>query len=282
MDKQHKTQIKKAVRWIVLALLVLLLTVMPLIAGEKAQEEGPQASTLTGTVQVRDLEISLIGGGQLASSSSEAVTIPKAIKLTEYLVKNGDIVHKDDPIARVDKVSVMVALEAVQETLDYLSKQMSDAGNVKESDKVVAQAGGLVKILYAQPGDSVRDVMLQHGALAVLSLDGRMAVEIPCAEGPGGGDPVTVTFSDGTAVRGRVETNRMGALLVTLEDKGYAIGETVTITDSEGTELGSGDLSIHSPWNAAAYHGTIVSVDVREGQKLTAGKSFHRKIQGFS
>lgn len=272
MDKQRKAQIKKYILWAGLALLVLLLSVMPLIASENAQEDGPQASILTDTVVRRDIETQLIGGGQLASSHSEEITIPEAVKLTEYLVKNGDTVLEGDPIARVDKVSVMLALEEVQETLDHLSEEMADISKDTEATEVIAQAGGLVKILYAGKGDSVRDVMLEHGALAVLSLDGRMAAEFPCETTLGGGDSITVTLSDGTAVKGRVESNIGGILTVSMEDQGYAVGETVTVCDTDGNKLGSSTLFIHSPWNATAYSGTVSAVNAKEGDRLAAGK----------
>ena len=40
-----------------------------------------------------------------------------------------------------------------------------------------APASGRVKAIYAKVGDAAHDVILQHGALCILSLDGLMAVE---------------------------------------------------------------------------------------------------------
>ena len=110
MDKQRKKQIKRYIAWAATAALVLLLAVMPLLASGSGAQEGPQASILHTTPQRRTIETRLIGGGQLSGSTTDAVTIPEAIKLTDYLVGNGDTVKAGDPIARVDKVTVMAAL----------------------------------------------------------------------------------------------------------------------------------------------------------------------------
>ena len=58
-----------------------------------------------------------------------------------------------------------------------------------------------MKLIYAQTGDDTADVMLENGALMVLSLDEKMAVDIKTA-GIKEGDSVTVTLSSGTQVTG--------------------------------------------------------------------------------
>lgn len=271
MDKHHKKLIKRYISWVMLALFVLALAVMPLFAQQKAEADGPQASILSAKAQSRDIATQIIGGGQLTGESTESVTIPATVKLTEYLVDNGDIVAAGDPVARVDKVSVMLAMVEVQETLDYLAEQIADAKEDTASNTVTAQAGGLVKILYGAPGDAVRDVMLEHGALAVLSLDGRMAVRLDCKTDFTYGSIVQVAFSDGTKAEGKVESASGGQLIVSLKDNGYAIGESVTIQSPDGTALGTGELYIHNPWNATAYYGTISAVYAAEGRTVTAG-----------
>ena len=281
MDKQRKKQIKRYITWALLALLVAVLAVLPLIASSNAAEDGPQASILSIQPQKRAIETRLIGGGQLSGSSTEEITIPEEVKLTEYLVGNGDTVKEGDPIARVDKVSVMAALQAVQETLDYLAKEIADATKTSQTDTVDAHAGGLVKILYAEEGQDVREVMLEHGALAVLSLDSRMAVEIQRETELAVGDTVCVTFSDDTEVEGRVEATAGGVLTVSILDDGYAVGEKVTVTTEDGGRIGSGTLDIHSPWRATANQGTITKVNVKEGDSLKAGKTlFQLEISG--
>lgn len=272
MDKHQKKQIKRYITWGSLALLVALLSVMPLLANQKAEADGPQASILTAKLQQQEIKTQIIGGGKLASEGTEEITIPEAVKLTKYLVGNGDTVKKGDPIARVDKVSVMLALTEVQKTLDYLSEQIADAADEKESDKITAQTEGTVKIVYGKAGDNVRDVMLEYGALAVLSLDDKMAVDIDCRTDLTYGKSVNVTLSSGKQVSGTVEANVSGKLTVSIKDEDYAAGEAVTVSTSDGTVLGTGKLYIHNPWNASAYYGTIKKVNIKAGDRVSSRK----------
>lgn len=271
MDKTKKNKAKKIISWVCLVALVAALAVMPLLAGSQETSDGPEASILSARAAYQDIDTMLIGGGTLACEDALEVTIPTAVRLTEYLVANGDTVSEGDVIARVDRVSVMSAITGVQETLDYLAEEIEAEGEETAPETVSAQAGGTVKAVYAQAGDDVLDVMLAHGALAVLSLDGMMAVDVERGTELTAGDTVCVTLEDGTEVDGRVESNLEGVLTVTITDDGYAVGETVKVTTEDGDRIGTGTLYIHSQWNATAYSGTVSAVSVSEGKTVSAG-----------
>lgn len=272
-DKQQKKQIKKYILWGAGAVLVLALAVMPMIASGREDTDGPTASILSADAQIMDIDTQIIGGGQLSSEASLSVRIPENVKLTEYLVGNGDVVSEGDPIAKVDKISVMTAITQVQDTLDYLSGEIADAGTDSASDTVKALAGGTVKIIYAEEGEAVQDVMLEHGSLAVLSLDGTMAVRIQRETTLDVGDRVCVEFSDGTETDGRVKNNLGGVLTITVEDDDYPVGAKVTVSTEDGDRLGSGELYIFSQWNATAYSGTVEDILVKENQDVYVGQT---------
>ena len=272
MDKAKKKRIQKFISWGCAALVVLGLAVMPLMAGSSEEASGPQASILSGTVRSGDLSMALHGGGTLVDGDAEDVTLPSGVKITEFLVKNGDTVTEGTPLAAVDKVSVLNAMAQVQETMDYLQEKMEDVQDEKASSSVRAKAGGRVKAVYAQAGDDVQTVMLTHGALAVLSLDGLMAVDLETSSVTTG-DAVQVTLSDGTEVTGRVETCLNGAAVVTVEDEGYAMGETATVTAQDGSQVGSGELYIHNAWKATAYTGMVSTVWAKEESTVSSGAS---------
>lgn len=271
MDKAKKNRIKKYITWGCLAALVALLAVMPLLAQNEAEEDGPVASILEGNVQMADLETGLRGGGTLSAGDAMNVELPKGVKITEFLVRNGDIVNEGDPVAAVDKVSVMTAIVQVRDTLEYLQDEMADAKDDTVSSTVSATVGGRVKEVYAQSGDSVQDVMLKHGALAVLSLDGMMAVELERKTDLASGDTVMVTFPDGEEVSGRVESNLDGRLVVTMDDEDYEVGSQVIVATEEGEQLGTGALYVHNAWKATAFSGTISSVYAKENTIVYSG-----------
>lgn len=273
MDKNLKKMRQRYIAWGCCAALVLLLAILPMAAAGKTGADAPQASILSAQVGRQDIQTQIIGGGQLSGEGAVSLTVPQDVKLTRYLVKNGDVVSQGDAIAQVDTVSVMSAITQVQETLDYLSEQIAAASGETASETVSALSSGVVKVLYAQEGDSVADVMLEHGALAVLSLDDKMAVQVNAQTDLTVGNSVLVTLSDGTQVTGSVKSNVQGTLTVTVEDEDYPVGETVTLTAEDGNDLGTGELYVHSPWNAMAYSGVVSQIPVQEGQKVSQGQT---------
>ena len=269
MNKKNKT--KRIIALICIVTVVGLLAAMPLIAKQDPEQEGPKASILSGTATVGSIDTRLIGGGTLTESDAVTVSVPSAVKLTGFLVSNGQTVTEGTALAEVDRVTVMTAISQVQETLEYLSEQIEEESDVDSEETVTALAGGTVKILYAEEGETVQSVMLEHGALAVLSLDGLMAVDLQTDSARTAGTAVTVTLSDGVEAAGKITRNLAGEMTVTVEDDGYAVGEAVQITAEDGTALGSGELYIYSPWNATAYAGNVDTVKVSVGDTLDAG-----------
>lgn len=272
MDKTRKKRIKKYISWICLVAFVVLLTVMPLLAGSGSENDGPVATIKSATAELREISEVLLGGGILTEQDAVEITIPSGVLLTEFLVENGQLVNEGDPLASVDRVSVMSAIAQVQETLDYLAEEIEDAADEEAADSVIAESGGKVKAIYAREGDNVQDVMLEYGALAVLSLDGRMAVDLETSADVAVGDTVYVTLSGGTETEGRVESTLGGTVTVSMEDDDYEVGKIAQIETEDGTTLGKGKLYIHNPWRATAIYGTIADVKVSENDTVSAGK----------
>ena len=131
MDKAKKIQTKKIVTWVLLAALVAGLAAMPLLAKKEAEDEGPVASILSGTVEQGSISTTIRGGGTLSVDDTEEIRIPTGVKITEFLVKNGDRVTEGTPLAVVYKVSVMTAITSVKDTMDYLQREMRDAKKEK-------------------------------------------------------------------------------------------------------------------------------------------------------
>lgn len=273
MKRERAKKIRRVIAGILTACLVAALALMPMLAARQ-ETAGEQAAVRSAQPEYRDIDTRLVGGGQLAGQAAVAVKLPAEVKLTGYLVENGDTVQAGDAIAAVDRVSVMTAIAAVQQTLDDLTEQIADAASSASSQNITAVSGGVVKTLYAQVGDKVQDVMLEHGALAVLSLDGYMAVQLSASAQPG--QTVTVTLPGGAQVPGTVYSSVNGTLTVTVEDDGYPVGASVTVTDAEGKSLGSGALYILSPWNVTAYAGTVSQVYAAEGASVYAGQTLLR------
>ena len=268
MDKTKKKNVRRYILWGVLAVVVAGLAMLPALARQQDAQDGPVASVLEATVKEGSVQATVRGGGTLEAGDGEDIELPLDVKITEFLVKNGQEVKKGDPVAKIDKVSALTAVTEIRTSMAAVEKQMETFSDEKSASTVTAPAGGRVKAIYANPGDSVSAVLVEHGALALLSLDGRMCVTLTVSSQLIPGDSINVTLDSGKTVTGRVESNLNGELTVTIADNGYAVGDTVTL---EG--LGSGSLEIHNPWLATAFNGTVSQVNIRLEQTVSSGGS---------
>ena len=273
MEKAKKNRIKKYISWLCIASVVTMLAMMPLLAGSGQEASGPQASILSGSVQMGSITTSLYGGGTLSYEKAVEVTLPEGVKIKEFLVENGQQVIEGDPLALVDRASVMSAITEVQEAMDLLLAESANLPAPKATTQLTAKAGGLVKQVFAKKGDRVQDVMLEHGALAVLSLNGMMEIRITQTTTYATGDSVTVLLEEGTEINGRVKSNMEGVLVVTVEDAGYEVGLPVTVADKDGTVIGTGTMDVHNAWRAVAYSGTVDSVYAKTETNTYAGQT---------
>ena len=217
------------------------------------------------------LRMEITGKGVLADEGLEAITVPEGVTLTEVLVEAGDTVTEGQALASVDMSSVLTAMATLQSSLEDLDDQIADAADDKASTSVTTAVAGRVKQIWAEKGMAVTDCMVAHGALAVLSLDGYMALDIP-AEGIAAGDAVTVIREDGKELPGTVDTVILGTATVLVTDDGPRNGETVTVV-RDGVTLGEGQLYIHEPLAITGYAGTVQSVSVTENRKVYKGSA---------
>ena len=270
MKRSKNKTLRNVIIGICVVALVALLAVFPMLAGGKgAGSDG--VSILQDTVKNASLTRRILGGGTLTEEDAVELTVPAEVRLTEFLVKNGVCVKTGDPIARADRTSVMQAISQIQETMNTIAKDIQKESEKSNTATVTAQVGGTVKVLYARPNDTVRDVMLRHGALAVLTLDGKMAVSLPFRAGVAAGEAVEVTLEKGQTVTGKVESNLNDTMVISFPDESFALGQTVSVA-MDGEDFGSGSLYILNPWKAVAYSGTVEEVNVKEGQHIESGK----------
>ena len=265
MKKTKNKNLRRALGFILLVALVAGLAAMPLLTADKVPEAEFPLSVLRAEAERRELMLDLRSGGTLIEEETVTVTVPSEVKLTAFLVKNGDAVKEGDPIAAVDRVTVMTAIAQAQEAMADLAAKLEKERSSSSTDTLKAP-GGLVKKVYAQAGDSAEAVMRAHGALATLSLDGLMKLELTLAE-PLPEGRLQVRIGEQTlnaTVIGLLDST----VTVTFQDKGIEEGTEAVLLDSEGQELGRGGCQIHAPWNAVAYSGTVSYVNVREGQTL--------------
>ena len=270
MDTNKKKTGKRIAFVAVVLLVAAALAALPFFLDAR-QKESTKASLLSAKAERGVIEKSISGTGTITEQDAVEVSVPQGVRVTEYLVENGQLVREGDAVARVDKVSVMETISTVREAMSDTAEELESARSESGSTTMTAPAAAKVKAVYAEAGDSVQEVMLEHGALAVLSLDGLMSTGFSCDRALSIGDTVTVVLSDGKEVAGRVESAYEAAVTVTISDSFGSIGETVQILDAEGESLGSGSLEVHSAWKAMGMGGTVSRVSIAEGRKVYSG-----------
>lgn len=273
LGKSRKAKKRKILRTILIIVVVLVAGLIVGVSILQRQVRKQFASSsqevLSAAAERGTISTVVSGSGTLTNVDSETVSVPSGVEVTETLVEFGDTVQEGDLLATVDMASVRTAMSDLQGEIENLDDQIADADGDTVSSYVSAGVPGRVKAIYAEKGKLVEDVMVAHGGLAEISLDGYMAADIE-TDALSEGDRVTVVLSDGEEIEGTVEKNVGGIATVLVTDDGPENGEAVTVKSESGAELGSGTLYIHNSLTVTGYAGTVSTVDASLNQKVYA------------
>lgn len=270
LDKSRKQKKRRIITTVLVLLLVVgiaLAVTVSVLRQNVQQKFGPSADdVLSHNIQTGTISTLVSGSGILSNVDAETIEVPAGVELLEILVENGETVKEGQLLATADMATVRSAMSILQNEIDSLDNQIAKADGDKASTRVAAGVPGRLKVLWGKEGDKVSDVMVEHGALAIISLDGYMALDLE-TEALAEGDSVTVIRENGKEIKGRVETVVDGIATILVTDDGPKNGEKVTVK-AEETELGSGELYVHNPLMVTGYAGTIRSIHVKENTKV--------------
>lgn len=273
-EEEDDTQVRggSGAKWVTLlcVILAIALIVASLPSGISAVTKV-NSKVLSAVPEENTISTVLSGGGTLSPQEGTAQSLPQALELETYYVKNGQTVLEGDPIAQVDLVAVKAAISELQEVIDTLDAAIASESSKTNDSVIRSGTAGRVKKIYAREGTAAVDTVYESGALLLLSLDGLMAVDLEARAEVG--QRVTVTLSDGTALEGTVESVSDGTATVTLSDETAPLDDSVTVTTKDGETLGTGNLYIHSRLRVAGAYGTVSQISVKENQQVSAGSA---------
>lgn len=273
-EEEDDTQVRggSGAKWVTLLCIILAiaLIVASLPSGISAVTKV-NSKVLSAVPEENTISTVLSGGGTLSPQEGTAQSLPQALELETYYVKNGQTVSEGDPIAQVDLVAVKAAISELQEVIDTLDAAIASESSKTNDSVIRSGTAGRVKKIYARGGTAAADTVYESGALLLLSLDGLMAVDLETQAEVG--QRVTVTLSDGTALEGTVESVSDGTATVTLSDETAPLDDSVTVTTKDGETLGTGNLYIHSRLRVAGAYGTVSQISVKENQQVSAGSA---------
>ncbi len=273
MEEEKKRRKKKIIRT---AVIVAVVAAIVMFIGVSVLRKSVQNRFDFSVFQVQSAQVTrgtistvVSGSGTLSAVDVEEISVPKGVEVEEISVKAGKEVKKGDLLVKVNMTSVSSTLSSVQAEIDEIDDAISDAEGDTVSSTVTAGVSGRIKRIFAKKGDNVADVMAEKGALALISLDGYMAVDIE-SEKLSVGDNVKVKRANGTKIDGTVETVSGKTATVLVTDNGPEYNEKVIVLDSDGKKIDSGKLYIHNPLSITGIAGKISSVKAVLNTKVSA------------
>ena len=260
-------QTKKKTRvwlWVLITVVVTIAVIFALLQG--AAKRAAADVYVSHTVETGTVERTITGSGRLASEDSETIRVPGDIHVDAIPAKVGDFVKAGDVLATLDLTSLNEQTAKISGELATLDSQISSRDRVK---RVESPVRGRVKYLPTQEGDDVLSVISDYGALAILSTDGKMQLEIASTQKLVLHSDVTVKW-DGDSADGILAEKTQNGYLVTLTDNGTPYQATAQVYSGDQL-LGEGVLGIHAPVSVLAAGGEITDVAVKENTLVYAG-----------
>lgn len=244
---------------LILLIIAVAIAVTALLLRDKVEAEyagDNEDEIIQGSVVRGSISTTVYGSGRLSDDDVENIDIPEGVELEKIYVQAGDSVDENALLAKVNTNSVMSAMVSLNDEISSVDSKINTASAQTVDNLISSSVYGRVKEIYARTGDDVMELMLEKGALALLSLDGYMAVDIT-NDTLQEGDSVSVLTSLGYRYSGKVDKVIGDTVTVLVTDDGTFNNDSVTITDFDGNEFGQGTLYIHDPLKIVGYTGTV-------------------------
>ena len=279
LNREKKKKRNRRIRRIVIILAVVaLLLAYAVNTLQKRVRETVAAQTdaiKSSVVTIGTVSTTVSGSGTIRDMDTEEISVPAGVKITEVLVESGNKVLSGDVLATVENADVLNALADVQKQIDAKDAEMENAASEAVDEILRAKVSGRIKKIYAQPGDGVAACMVRNGALAVISQDGYMALEIENSSLKTG-DTVSLLRADGSSLTGEVDRIYSGKAVILTDDRLPEVEEELTVKNSAGEILGHAAVYIHSPVRVTGYTGTVDYLSVKENDNVWEGASIFR------
>lgn len=265
--------VRKTIKIIVAAAVVCGAGLFGLKAYINKQAESSDSTSYSRAVVTRGaLEETVYGSGTTSARNQTNVLAEAEGTLTDLRVSVGDEVKVGDILAVLTNADLDDTITDAEFSLWELDDTILDTSAGSKVTTIEAPAAGRVMAIYAEAGDDALAVFRREGALAIISTDGRMKVElddVDTASGVSLGEKLIVTGETFIAEGTVIDLTRQGTCLtLTIQDDSLPMGETVTVTRQNGTVLGTSTLEVNKPMAVSSYGGTIESVRVKVGDTV--------------
>ena len=287
-NKKRNKRLRKLLKGI---LALILICVAGLFAYRTYLRSNASNSASSETMAVAivmrgPLSATVYGTGTTSAASQPEVFAGVDGKLTELRVSIGDEVTKGQILAVLMNDEIDDTITDLEFSLWDLDDTITGTAAGAKLTTIEVPVAGVLKAIYAQPGDDALAIFRRFGALAVISTDGRMKVtlnEVDVNLGIQENDRLLVTGPDYELQGTVTEVSKQGtSITVTVFDNkndGVAgtktvpidMNDAVAVTTSEGTTVGTGVLVPNKPMSVSSYGGTISKVHYQVGDTVKRG-----------
>lgn len=273
--------VRKTVRTVVVLAVIAGAGLFGLKAYIQKQAESSDNESYSRAVVTRGaMEETVYGTGTTSARNQTNVLAGADGTLTDLRVSVGDEVKAGDILAVLTNADLDDEITDLEFDLWELDDTILDTGVGSKVTAVEAPAAGRVMAIYAGVGDDALAVFRREGALAIISTDGRMKVELSDVDASAGvalNDKLTVTGEDFTAEGTVVDLTRQGtSLTLTIQDDSLPMGASVAVATMDGVTLGTATLEVNKPMAVSSYGGTIESVHAEVGKNVKRGETLFK------
>ncbi|MDR1674180.1 MAG: HlyD family efflux transporter periplasmic adaptor subunit [Oscillospiraceae bacterium] len=218
-------------------------------------------------VETGDLAKTVSAMGSLTAEHRDLSTrIP--LKILSYPVSVGDTVAAGNPIALVDRTALDETVKNLRQEIAEHDREIQRLNDAHDTTKTFTSPySGRIKEIHCEIGDDASSL----GTAFVLSADGKMKLETKLTEKHDLNTLLTVK-ADGKSYSGTVVSlDSDGIYKLTVTDNGPESGAAATVHNSNGDQIGSGELDYNNPLTIKSDPGIITKIHVSENDKVYKG-----------
>ncbi|MBP3426997.1 MAG: HlyD family efflux transporter periplasmic adaptor subunit [Clostridia bacterium] len=266
--------IKRMVKLIVILVLLAVAALFALRAYIRSQAQSTEETeSYSRTPVLRGaMEDTVYGTGTTSAVNQPNILAQAEGTLTDLRVEIGDTVKEGDILAVITNEEIDDTITDLEFALWQLDDDITGTAAGSKVTTIEAPAAGRLMAIYAGAGDDALAVFRREGALALISTDGRMKVELrgqTRALNLTLGESVVVT-GEGFAENGTViDLTQQGTVAtITVLNDSLPMDAPVTVSKQDGSVLGEGVLKVNKPMAVSFYGGTIKSVNAKVGDTI--------------
>lgn len=252
---------------------IVILAIALIVAGLSNRPAAAAFGANDATAERGTIRTTVVGTGNLENDDAEDWKLYSALEYDEVFVEAGDTVQQGDVLATANADSVNERIKAVQQEMETLDGQINSSSTGYTDKYIYSNVEGRVKAVYAADNASVQNTMNAHGSMAVISLNGKMAVDFDSAEGLWIGHYVEIVLPDGTVRDGKIVKAENGSFTATFDDKGVSSDTVVTVRYENDTVIAEGGAYIADPIYVTATEGVVREIYVSENDYVYNGTS---------